>query len=130
MASNIAFAKMLAKHKNKVSNKQLKLQKKSKTCQNIKKPNIIQPLNTNINNYNTNNNNNNNDNMSKSKYRASTPNLLDVITNAIEYKKDPKKFVLLMSSILLLISLIIGTSYAALSYLSKTSYLNLLLIIL
>lgn len=86
MASNIAFAKMLAKHKNKVSNKQLKLQKKSKTCQNIKKPNIIQPLNTNINNYNTNTNtnNNNNDNMSKSKYRASTPNLLDVITNAIE----------------------------------------------
>ena len=83
MASNIAFAKMLAKHKNKVSNKQLKLQKKSKTCQNIKKPNIIQPLNPNINNYNT-NTNNNNDNMSKSKYKASTPNLLDVITNAIE----------------------------------------------
>ena len=81
MASNLAFAKMLAKHKNKVSNKHLKLQKKSKTCQNIKKPNIIQPLNTNITNYNT---NTNNDNMSKSKYKASTPNLLDVITNAIE----------------------------------------------
>jgi len=39
----------------------------------------------------------------------------------IKYKKDPKKFVIMASSLLLVLSLIIGTSYAALSYLSKTN---------
>ena len=39
----------------------------------------------------------------------------------IKYKKDPKKFAILASSFLLLLSLIIGTSFAALSYLSQTA---------
>ena len=39
----------------------------------------------------------------------------------IKYKKDKKNFLLFINSMILAISLIIGTSYAALTYLSKTA---------
>lgn len=39
----------------------------------------------------------------------------------IKYKKDPKKFIILATSFMLVICLLTGTSYAALSYLSKTN---------
>ena len=38
----------------------------------------------------------------------------------IKYKKDPKKYIVLATSILLALSLLVGTSYAYLTYISKT----------
>ena len=39
----------------------------------------------------------------------------------IKYKKDPKKFIVLAASILVAFSLVIGSSYAYLTYISKTN---------
>ena len=53
------------------------------------------------------------------KYKKS---FLDKFKNLkIKYKKDSKKYLLLVSSFILVICLLIGTSYATLSYLSKTN---------